>query len=98
MKTLIAILFALVSLPASAHIAPDPMPQAPTTDVVTSQYFDLDELFPENISLPEITIVGQVPTATSKKAHHVAKVWYCGQVYENAVGGHNQDCVWKEVK
>lgn len=97
MKALIAILFALVSLPASARIAPEPMPSADTTDVVTSAYYDLDELFPENINLPEITIVGQVPTATPKKVPQVKKVWYCGPVYENALGGHNQDCVWKEV-
>lgn len=98
MKTIVAILFALVSLPASAHIAPDPMPQAPTTDVVASAYYDLDELFPENINLPEMVIEGQVPTVAPKKVSHVAKVWYCGAVYENALGGHNQDCVWKEVK
>ncbi len=95
MKTILAlILVSFVAASFTRTAARDQVCSAQDAPKSTVAPIELDEVMPEPtvVELPEVVIVGHVSHAQPKK---VEKVWVCGPMHENLVGGANRDCSWK---
>jgi len=93
MKTiLVAALF--VSLAALAFGASRPVsaPLAPPSVTVAPDAPPAVVDLPTVVRVADVRIVGQAPRRTVARA---AKVWACGAMYDNKVGGRNADCEWR---
>jgi hypothetical protein len=71
---------------AAAHEEPT-VALAATTPVVTTP------AEPEVTYIAPITVVGYVRAPSHRVWAN--REFVCGEVYENAIGGHNSDCYWR---
>lgn len=94
MKILI-VAFTVASLLASfARTENDGVCTAQGAPKSTVAPIDLDAYAQETPSPTEYTLPEVVIVASAPKAHHT-KVWTCGPMQENLVGGYNRTCEWK---